>query len=293
MKKWFIFAAVFMFLSCNASFAHYRYLPPPPPPPPVVPVATYVNNYQEYFPGCEEHTLLINEVVTEYSDYTTSSARIYSVMDSNGFIILANADYIEHLYKGSEHYFLARIDRNYQIINTYGKITSPQGYTTAVFLTDDRIKVGKNLSFLKAGYGIIDYSGKEIVPVKYQSIKAGDFNNGLYVTKLNGYYGLLDLNNHIYLRNEYDSIKEIHSAYLLKKEGKYGLADSSGNLILEAKYDKIKKLGDYIIVKDDNKLWAAYDGEGNCLAPFKYKKIKLDRNTLVGHTKDSKETIAK
>lgn len=266
--------------------------PPPPPPPPVVPISTYVNNYQEFFPGCEEHTLLINEIVTEYSDRSTSTDRLYSVVDMNGYTILTNATAVEHLYKGYNHYFLVRINGNYQIIDAYGRMVTPEGYVTATLVEPDRIKVSKNLSFLKVGYGILDADGQVIVPVKYQSISPGKFNNGLYITKLNGYYGLINLDNKVFLNNEYDNIKEFQSVYLLKKEGKYGLVSFYGDLILDAKYDKISKLGEYITVKKGN-LWAAYDSYGRTLTPFKYKKFKLDRNSLIGDNGVSNVVIAK
>lgn len=296
MKKFVGILALFIFLSCGSVDARphdrHRDCPPPPPPPPVVPVSSYVNSYQEMFPDCNEHILLINEIVTEYSDRSTSVNRIYSVVDNQGYTVLTNASSVEHLYKDYDHYFLAKINGSYQIIDSYGAMTTPERYVTAYALEPDRIKVSKNLSFLKAGYGVIDYAGNEIVPVKYQAINAGKFNNGLYITKLNGYWGLLNLNNYIFLRNEYDSIKEFQHAYLLKKQGRYGLADYYGKIILDAKYDKIEKVGDYITVKNGN-LWAAYDSYGRNIAPFRYKKIKLERNMLVGKTETSSVVIAK
>jgi len=297
MKKFVGILILCMMLTGSSVLAHPPrhhddYPPPPPPPPPVVPVSTYVNNYQELFPGCDEHTLLINEVITEYSDRTTSSSRIYSVVDANGYTILANADYVEHLYKGYDHYFLVRLNGKYQIVDAYGRIVTPEGYISARIIAPDRIRVSKNLSFFKVGYGILDSAGNVIVPVKYQAITKGNFNNGLYITKLNGYRGLIDLNNRIFLNDDYDSITEFASTYRTKKKGKYGLVDLYGKIILEAEYDKITKTGDYITVKKGN-LWAAYDSYGRNLAPFRYKKIKLDRNTLVGETRTSCEIIAK
>lgn len=299
MKKFKFFFLLLCLLFATPVFAHYcpyRYYVSPYYPlyyRPVVPISTYTNTYQEFFPGCDKHILKVNELVTEYSNRTSSSYRWYSVVDKNGFVIFANADYIEHLDKDGKHYFLVKANGKTKIIDDRGGMTSAQEYVSAVPIAYDRIKVSKNVSLVKTHLGVIDYSGKEIIPLKYQQIDAGSFNNGLYITKLNGYFGLINLDNHSLLRNEYDEIKEFLYVYKLKKEGKYGLADMSGNLVLEANYDKIDVLGDYIIVKNKNNLWAAYDSYGRILAPFRYKKIKLERNTLVGINGKNREILAK
>jgi len=266
---------------------------PPPPPPPVVPVATYTNDYQAQFEGCDRHFMLVHEITTQYSDNTTSVARTYSVIDNNGYTLVSNASAVEHLDNDFEHYFLICSGGHYGIIDSYGVLTTTEYYNTAVMLDYNRIKVSKNLSFMKVGYGVIDYSGKEVIPVKYQAINSGKLNNGIYKTKLNGYWGLITLDNTVVARNENDSIKELLYTYKVKKEGKFGLIGMNGQKILDTTYDKIDTLGSsYIIVKKGN-LWAAYDAYGNNLAPFRYKKIKLERNVLKGDTGRITETIAR
>ena len=299
MKKFVGIIALCLFLMGSVAMAkpshgghHHDNPPPPPPPPPPVPVSSYVNSYQESFPDCDEHTLLINEMVTEYSDNTTTVNRLYSVVDNSGHSILMNATEVQHLFKDYDHYFLAKINGSYLVIDSYGQQTSPDRYVTATPLEPDRIKVSKNLSFLKVGYGVIDYAGNEVIPVKYQSFKNGKFNNGVYITKMNGYWGLVSLDTGVLLHNEYDSIKGIHYAYKLKKQGRFGLANYAGQVVLPTQYDKVDDVGDFIAVKKGN-YWAAYDAYGRSLTPFKYKKIKMDRNTLIGETDRGSEMIAR
>lgn len=264
-----------------------------PPPPPVVPVATYINDYQQPFEGCNTHYLIIRELTTEYSDSSSSVTRTYSVTDNSGNTIVDNVKSVEHLDNDYQHYFLICTGSRYGIIDSYGVLVSPERYTTAVILDYNRIKVSKNISVFKTGYGVLDYSGQIVIPVQYQVLKASAFNNGIYKTKLNGYWGLITLDNTIVAENENDSVKELLYTYKVKKEGKYGLFAADGQKILDTRYDKIDNLGsNYIIVKKGN-LWAAYDPYGNSLSPFKYKKIKLERNVLKGYTGRITETIAK
>ncbi len=299
MKRFKILLVFFCLLLAKPAYAHYwpyMYYAYPYYSlyyRPIIPISTYTNQYQEFFPGCDEHILQINELVTEYSNRTSSSYRWYSVVDKNGFVIFSNADYIEHLDKDGKHYFLVKANGKTKIINDKGIMASPQEYSSAVPLAYDRIKVSKNVSMMKTVFGVIDYSGKEIIPLKYQQLNFGNFNNGIFISKLNGYFGLVNLDNYSFLRNEYDSIKEYKYVYLLKKEGKYGIADMSGNLVLEANYEKVDTLGEYIIVKNKNDLWAAYDEYGKVLAPFRYKKIKLERNTLIGINGRNREVLAR
>lgn len=298
MKK--ILGLVFAVLFCvniTPVMAHQHHhdgdgrVPPPPPPPPVV-VGTYVREYRQLFPDCNKHVLLTTETTTEYSDNTSTVSNRYSVLDSRGYVIISNVGSVVHLDDDYEHYFLVYADGHYMVIDSSGVMTSSNYYTTATILEPGRIRVSNNISLLKVEYGIIDYAGNVVVPLKYQAINSGNLNNGLYMTKLNGFWGLMDLDNNVYIRNENDSIKIILAAYKIKKDGKWGLVNINGQKVLDTKYDKIDTKGDFIIVKQDN-LWAAFDAYGNQITAFKYKKIKLDRNSLIGDTGYKLETIAK
>lgn len=292
--KYFLILAILLFTSPVWAYpppCDREVPPPPPPPPPIVPIATYSTQYQEPFDGCEEHYLLITEFTTEYSDNTTSTSRLYSVVNREGYTLFENAKSVIHLNEDNKHYFLIFSNGRYEIINSDGATTNEETYTSAKIVAYDRILASKNLSTFKTGYGIIDYSGKIIIPLKYQAINYGKFNNGLYMTKLNGYWGLINLDNEIFTKNENDSIKELLSTYRLKKAGKYGLLGFDGQKILDTQYDSIDTFGsEYLLVKSGKK-YALYDAYGNALSTFRYKKIKMDRNTIIGYTGITWETI--
>ena len=111
--------------------------------------------------------------------------------------------------------------------------------------------------------------------------------NGIFVTKLNGYYGILDKDDNILLNNNCERIKPIHDVIVIKKYGKYGIYNREGQVVLEPVYDKVKKFNEYILVKKDKK-YGVLDFYGNKITDTKYKKIRLERNTLQGLLNDGK-----
>ena len=79
--------------------------------------------------------------------------------------------------------------------------------------------------------------------------------------KKNGKYGLIDFNGKELLPVEYDEItvlKGIENSIIIKKDGKVGLVNDNGSIIIEAKYREIKNLGNtykdgYITINDEGK----------------------------------------
>ena len=55
----------------------------------------------------------------------------------------------------------------------------------------------------------------------------------------------------------------------------------NGKLILNIQYDKIKKLGEYLLVRKNDR-YGVMDSSGKMIGEIQYKKIKLERNHLMG-----------
>ena len=67
------------------------------------------------------------------------------------------------------------------------------------------IKAEKNISILLNGlWGILDVTGKEIIPIKYENM--GYLREGLYSAKLNGKWGYIDESGQIIIAFQYDEI---------------------------------------------------------------------------------------
>lgn len=141
------------------------------------------------------------------------------------------------------------------------------------------IAPNKLLVKLDKKYGIIDLKENVVTPIKYKKFE--QVGQNLFITQLNGYYGMCDNSNNTFIKNENDSIKQLYETYLIKKMEKSGLADKNGKIILPVEYDKIKKLGEYILVEKDNK-YGVLNSTGTIIAEPIYKDIRLNRNTLEG-----------
>ena len=139
------------------------------------------------------------------------------------------------------------------------------------------IKANRILVRYDKKYGVIDLAEKTIIPIKYK--KFNEISDGIFLTKLNGYWGVLDINNNILINNDCEMIKPLYETLVIKRYGKYGLADLNGKILYEPKYKKIKRLGEYILVKD-GKNYFVLDFEGQKVFDESYKYVRLERNRL-------------
>ena len=228
------------------------------------------------FPNCKDHYAIMNTTISHYSDGTIRTYKNGTLYNSDGTVLESDCQYIHHVIYENNHYFLIKKTAGYKIIDSQGKVLTKKAYSRMSELEgkENRILVRRDKK-----YGIIDLHEGTIVPTKYQKFESID--DKIFITKLNGYYGILDIDNNILIENDCDKIKHLYDTLVLKRYHKYGLADLNGNIILNIHYDKIKRLGEYIVVKK-NKKCGLLDYEGNFIGEIIYDDIKLERNKLKG-----------
>ena len=231
------------------------------------------DNFQEeqVFKNCSKHTLLVDGVTNYYSNGAVRTYYSYTVLNQDKTPLITNCSDIKHLVHNKKHYFLAKQNKYYKIIDDKGFELTKRKYTSMKEIAQNKllVKVDKK-------YGIIDIFENIIVPIKYQKFE--QLSSNLFKTKLNGYWGLVNSSGNILLKNEFDNIKLLYDTYIAKRANKYYLLDLNGETIL-SEVDKIKKLGEYILIKKDKK-YGIFDFQGKQLSEIKYKKIKLERNEL-------------
>lgn len=238
-------------------------------------VDTRANKEEQKFPNCENHYMITETITHYYSDGTRRTIANSTIYNKDGSVLVENCRSVKHILFNKEHYFIVYKDKSYQILDTTGKRITSNNYSKMEEIAPNRLLVKKDKKF-----GIIDLHQNTIVPAKYQEFeKIG--GNDIYITKLNHYWGVLDIDNNILIENDCDKIKPLYDTLLIKRYNKYGLADLTGNIILEINNDKITKLGEYILAKKDKK-YAIYDYEGKKISDYKYKQVKLERNKLKG-----------
>lgn len=281
MKK-ILTTLLFMSLLCIGNCASWAHCyphdccddPPPPPPPVVVRVDHYTDS--SYFSGCDEHILETYTAIEYYSDGSERRHNTYSIFDKNGSIIADGLYYAYHVITDSNnHYFVVRpYGGDYMILRKDGSYVD-KSYKDISYIGNSKLLVKEKSGFLDYKYGIINYEHKEIVPIKYDSLK---YSNGLFISKLNGYYGLLDEDGNIYAKCDNDKISVLENVFVLKYGKKYGMVSFEGKTILDTSYDKISKEDGYIKFKKDD-FWGLADRDGNIIAEAKYRKVRIYRNT--------------
>ncbi len=232
---------------------------------------------EDKFPNCKNHYMVTKTTTKYYSDGSKLSFAISTIYNSDGSILVDDCRNVKHIIYNNEHYFTFLKDKYYRVMNSQGIRLTGANYTQMQEVAPNRLLVKRDKK-----YGVIDLNQKTIIPIKYQELEQIE-NNNVFISKLNHYYGIVDIDNNILVENTCDKIKPLQDTLLLKQGNKYGLADLLGNVLLTNDNDQIKKLGEYILVKKNNK-YAVYDFEGNQLSDYKYSRVKLERNQLKGFT---------
>lgn len=248
---------------------------------PVYVVSQNFSKTEQKFPDCSKHYMVVETVTYHYSDGSRRSISNCTVYNNDGTILVDGCSGAKHILYENKHYFIIRKGGCYLMDDNGNKITR-KTYSDMKEFKSNRLIVRHDKK-----YGIIDLKENVIVPIKYQKFITD--GNGIFITKLNGYWGIVDSENNQLVKNDCEKIKSLHDTILIKRYNKYGLTNLDGKIIYDIKYDKIKKLGEYIIVKEGKKYFVL-DSDGERINDFSYKKIKLERNTLYG-LGDDKEWV--
>ena len=178
------------------------------------------------------------------------------------------------------------------VIDMKGKLIVPVQYDKI----EDFNEAGVAKAYRGDNLGIVDKSGKEIVPCIYTLISAPWNNYKDYMTKvsLDGKVGLINHKGIVSLPVQYDQIGGVFPYYWRRSEFKipiiefklnerHGFADSIGNILVHAQYDhRVFESNHYIIMKNEDK-FALYDKtNGKEIFPCKYDNISIigDREGL-------------
>ena len=166
------------------------------------------------------------------------------------------------------------------VVDTKGKLICPIQYDKI----EDFNEFGVAKAYRGGNLGIIDKSGKEIVPCIYTFVSAWDRN--LTQISLDGKFGLINHKGVVSLPAQYDyiALERLNgwsSTYKIpiikfKLNEKYGFADSIGTILQHTQYDYITlESNHYVIVKNGDK-FALYDKtNGKEIFPCKYDNISI------------------
>lgn len=204
------------------------------------------------------------------------------LVDHNGKEILSPRYSDISDLNGDYAYFVIRDDSSGRIVETYGfldrqgKVVSEEKFSYVKFIYKDIAAVKKDYGqyFLtrigggrvgdmyfvdisefkddyavveiKGKYGVIDYTGKIVIPVEF--VKIRDYQNGFFVASKVGrngdiMYGLIDKNGETVIDFEYSDIVGPSEGFITYKIGNlYGIMDLSGRIVLEPEYELLSEV---------------------------------------------------
>jgi hypothetical protein len=146
----------------------------------------------------------------------------------------------------------------------------------AIFLTPSLVLA--QLYEIKRGskWGLIDGSGKTVLPLAYDYVYA-DQERNYFFTRKGRKTGLYHPQNQVRIEPKYDLIfaPDSKTGYFFQivEKGKYGLLDSTGSLLIKPEYDEIKFFGkDYYTFRKD-KYWGMGSRLSSAHIPAKYQRI--------------------
>lgn len=194
-------------------------------------------------------------------------------------------------YDSGEYKTKVLNSKNKEIFNNYDLVEVIENIDESnnMWYEEGVLKVKKGNLF-----GLIDFSGKELLCPEYQEITALSGTKNSLLLKKEDKLGLCDNEGNIIIKPEYKQIKSIDNDYkngyiVVNNEDKYGVIDFDSKIILEAKFEDIKQItGNHMyIVKQDGK-WKVIDNEQNIILEDNFYDVSQIVNDKIVVKKDNK-----
>ena len=193
---------------------------------------------------------VINNKGDKLSNISYDEMVIIPDSTKNIFIVTYDVDYTNGTFKTK-----AINEKNEQLFSNYTNVSALVNYDTSnkVWYNNEVLKFEKD-----GKYGLIDFSGKEVLPANYEDISTMQGIEKTLILTKDGKYGLYNsVSKTVFADTTYTSVapfgKTYNDGYIVKNEnGKYGILGSEGKIILDATHDKIMKVSgnDKYVVQD-------------------------------------------
>jgi len=147
---------------------------------------------------------------------------------------------------------------NQQILKNYQQLSPIENATNQEIWYEDNV-----LKFEENGfYGLVDFSGKKIVPAEYSNIHALEGISKSIVVEKDSLKGLVNSTlGTLVLECQYQDIRSLDkenadNGYIVSIDGKYGVVSGTGKEILACNYEEIKQVSgnNMYVVKEDGVL---------------------------------------
>ena len=193
---------------------------------------------------------VINNKGDKLSNISYDEMVIIPDSTKNIFIVTYDVGYTNGTFKTK-----AINEKNEQLFSNYSNVSALVNYDASnnVWYNNEVLKFEKD-----GKYGLIDFSGKEVLPANYEDISTMQGIEKTLILTKDGKYGLYNsVSKTVFADTTYTSVapfgKTYNDGYIVKNEnGKYGILGSEGKIILDATHDKIMKVSgnDKYVVQD-------------------------------------------
>ncbi len=173
-----------------------------------------------------------------------------------------------------ENVLLVQKDGKYGLINFSGKEILDTNYDKI-----ETLKGTKNslLTEKNGKKGLVNCSGQEVVPNQYDEIKSLGKDTKAYIVKQDGKYGICGI-----LDCKYQEIKALNNkeVFCVKENDKYKVINQEEKEIFNEKFDSIESIKDNVIVYKNKEQYSAYDIKENKKLDKTYQELKYTTNNL-------------
>jgi hypothetical protein len=198
------------------------------------------------------------------SDYTATPVKGLPAIDEDRIFSLVLFDFdhgVAEIWAGD----------NKGAVGIDGSVVVPLDYARLCFSdgigTFQHRKNGK--------YGLMDASGKIILPEEYDGV--GMYSDGLVSAKTGGAkgrWGYIDINGNQVIPPLYDDAGGFSDGFaVVAQKQKYGLIDKSGTLVVPYAYDELRAVSDGMVAAKSGKRWGFIDVHNNTVIPIEYGNV--------------------
>lgn len=195
----------------------------------------------------------------------------YGLVDYTGKVLL-NCEYegIEAI-KGIKNSFSIKKDGKLGIADSNGKIIIEPAYKE-IKAIGNNYQNGYIVVNSKNKYGVIDFTGNQILENTYEDISGG-YGNEMYVVQKDDKYQLINKSGKTVLKN-FDSIKSIDGENIIVSvDGKYGIKNINDEELVSTDYqDLTYAFSNYYIAKKSGK-YGVIDNTGKTVLKFNYTNL--------------------
>ena len=188
------------------------------------------------------------------------------------FVCVSDVDY-------SNNTFNTKVlnNKGQDILTNYNNISCIENSSNKEVWYEDNV-----LKFCENGlYGLIDFSGKVILPAEYTNIYALDGISKSIVVEKDGVKGIVNSTlGSVVLECKYNDISSISNetadnGYIVKLDQKYGVVSSTGKEVLACNYNEIKHVtGNNMFVVKDDEGWKIINNSLNVIKSDGFDDVK-------------------